>query len=129
MKKTFILTLILISVLYSNALAQQSQQPQHYTVTATAYSMPGRITATQTRARNGVIAVSRDMLPYIPYGSRVRVIPKGNCGFRTALLTVEDTMAAHIHRTVDVHLPIRTMAKKWGRCKATLVLVRKGKGR
>jgi len=115
--------LVLVMLLYGSGLAQQ------YSVTATAYSMTGRLTATETRARNGIIAVSRDMLHLIPYGSSVIVVPKRGCGFRTGLLKVEDTMSASKYRTVDVHLPSRSAAYNWGKCSATIILVTRGKGR
>lgn len=97
------------------------------TVTATAYSMPGQLTATQTRAGSGQIALSRDLLNKFPYGSYVKLVSvKGsNCGgYNTGPLRVTDTMAKYKYKTVDVHLPSIRNAIVWGNCTATLIKVR-----
>lgn len=59
------------------------------------------LTATGTKTRVGVLAVSRDLLPLLPYGTRVYV--------------VEDTMHPRLRRTLDVWFPSRGLALRWGR--------------
>lgn len=59
------------------------------------------LTATGTRVRPGVLAVSRDLLELLPYGTRVYV--------------VEDTMHPRMRKTVDLWFPSRGMALRWGR--------------
>lgn len=119
MKRAF----LLLALLATNAQAMR--------VTATAYSLHG-LTAKGTRAGPGTIAVSRDLLGKIPYYSTVRLshLTGSGChGFRTAELTVLDTMRADKYNTVDVWLPSYSKAIKWGHCKATITIIKKGRGR
>lgn len=113
--------LLLLSILALTSCAPAIE------VIATAYSMPNQITATGTKAGNGQIAVSRDLLSRYPYGSKVKLVSVrgSNCnGYPTLPLKVTDTMAAHVKNTMDVHLPSTRAARSWGRCIATVVKVR-----
>ncbi|GBF03917.1 3D domain-containing protein [Deinococcus aerius] len=79
---------------------------------ATAYnSMPGQtdstpfITATGTRTRPGVVALSRDMLRMFPYGTRITIQDlSGRSGglFNGRVFIVEDTMAAYKTGSIDI---------------------------
>jgi len=82
--------------------------PVTFRVTATAYnSDPAQtdstplITASGTRARVGTLAVSRDLLKLLPYGTTVYV--------------VEDTMHPRWERRVDFWMPDRQAARRFGR--------------
>lgn len=97
-------------------------------VTLTAYnSLPNQtdstphVTASGTRTRPGVIAVSRDLLPTFPYGTRARILDH-NCGTRipNPYLVVEDTMHRRKRQQVDVWMPNYSQAIQWGRCKGTV---------
>lgn len=105
-------------------------------VTMTAYSSTEaqtdgtpRITATGAEVREGIIAVSRDLLEtQLPYGTRVQVISlraeeNGCGGFDTGILEVQDTMSAEKTNQVDVWLPTTEQALEWGKCVATLEVV------
>ena len=93
-------------------------------VRATAYnSFAGQtdasptITATGTRVRFGVIALSRDLLRRFPYGSKVSL--QDMSGRFSKLLSgktfvVEDTMHPRISNTIDVWMPTRGQAVQWG---------------
>lgn len=110
-------------------LALLGASAQGLRVQATAYTLRG-ITADGSRARNGVIAVSRNLRHLYPYGSTVRLVGvKGpSCGgFATGQLRVADTMARGIYNTVDVWLPTQRAADNWGRCTAKLVLIKKAR--
>lgn len=80
---------------------------------ATAYSSHAaqtdstpNITATGTRTRPGVIALSRDLLRVFPYGTRVTLQDlSGRYNFAGRVFIVEDTMAARKVNSVDVWMP------------------------
>ncbi len=96
------------------------------------------ITATGARTRFGVIALSRDMLRQIPYGSLVRIEDMGSWGsgrgrgrysrmLSGVLFQVEDTMHPRKVRTVDVWMYSRAQAIQWGARQVKLTMVRRGR--
>jgi 3D (Asp-Asp-Asp) domain-containing protein len=97
-----------------------------------------RVTATGARTRFGVIALSRDMLGSIPYGSQVRLEDMGALGsgagrgrfnsmLRGVVFIVEDTMNKRISRTVDVWFHSRSTALRWGKRQVKLTILRYGR--
>jgi 3D (Asp-Asp-Asp) domain-containing protein len=97
-----------------------------------------RVTATGARTRFGVIALSRDMLGSIPYGSQVRLEDMGSLGsgagrgrfnsmLQGVVFIVEDTMNKRISRTVDVWFHSRSMALRWGKRQVKLTILRYGR--
>jgi 3D (Asp-Asp-Asp) domain-containing protein len=97
-----------------------------------------RVTATGARTRFGVIALSRDMLRSIPYGSQVSLEDMGALGsgagrgrFNSMLqgivFIVEDTMNKRISRTVDVWFHSRSTALRWGKRQVKLTILRYGR--
>ena len=96
------------------------------------------MTATGARTRFGVIALSRDMLRSIPYGSQVRLEDMGALGsgagrgrFNSMLagvvFIVEDTMHPRMSRTVDVWFHSRSTAMRWGKRQVKLTILRFGR--
>ena len=96
------------------------------------------ITATGARTRFGVIALSRDMLRTVPYGSLVRIEDWGswNSGrgrglynrmLSKVLFQVEDTMHPRKVRTVDVWFYSRSQALQWGARQVKLTIIRRGR--
>ena len=96
------------------------------------------ITATGARTRFGVIALSRDMLRSVPYGSLVRIEDLGswssgrgrglyNRMLSKVLFQVEDTMHPRKMRTVDVWFYSRSQALQWGARQVKLTIVRRGR--
>ena len=96
------------------------------------------ITATGARTRFGVIALSRDMLRSVPYGSLVRIEDLGAWGsgrgrgtynrmLSGVLFQVEDTMHPRKVRTVDVWFYSRPQALQWGARQVKLTIVRRGR--
>ncbi|WP_420597141.1 3D domain-containing protein [Deinococcus sp.] len=90
------------------------------TVKATAYNSEVAqtdnspfITATGTRVRPGVVALSRDLLRVFPYGTRVTLQDKAGL-LNGRVFTVEDTMHVRKVNTVDIWMPSRSQALKWG---------------
>lgn len=89
---------------------------------ATAYnSLPNQtdstphITATGTRTRPGVIAMSRDMLKLFPYGTRVSIQDlSGRYNFSGRVFIVEDTMHARKTNQVDIWMPTYREAINFG---------------
>ena len=91
------------------------------------------VTATGARTRFGIIAVSRDLLRTIPYGSRVRLEDMGswsgggrgkyNAMLSEMVFVVEDTMHPRKSGTIDVWFPARRQAIQWGvrRLKVTVL--------
>lgn len=87
------------------------------------------ITATGTRTRVGVIALSPDLRRTFPYGTKVRIsgfiktngcnpayLPKPNQGY----YIVEDSTSSRKTRTADVWFPTRSAAINFGKCYAIL---------
>jgi 3D (Asp-Asp-Asp) domain-containing protein len=68
------------------------------------------ITATGTRVRAGVIALSPDLRRLLPYGSEI--------------LVVEDSTHPRLRQTMDVWFPSREAALRWGRRTLTVELER-----
>lgn len=96
------------------------------------------MTATGARTRFGVIALSRDMLRSIPYGSQVTLEDMGVLGsgsgrgrfnsmLRGVVFIVEDTMNIRISRTVDVWFHSRSTALRWGKRQVKLTILRYGR--
>lgn len=114
---------------------------------ATAYnSLPNQtsgnphVTATGSKTRFGVVAVSRDLLPEtLPYGSLIRLRDLG--AFHTGngvgkfqpvlddqqLFVVEDTMHARKRQQLDVWFEEYATAVDWGVRKVEVELVRYGR--
>jgi 3D (Asp-Asp-Asp) domain-containing protein len=97
-----------------------------------------RVTATGARTRFGVIALSRDMLGSIPYGSQVTIEDMGVLGsgagrgrfngmLRGVVFIVEDTMNPRISRTVDIWFHSRRTALSWGKRQVKLTILRSGR--
>jgi 3D (Asp-Asp-Asp) domain-containing protein len=103
-------------------------------VHSTAYnSTPGQtdnspfITATGTRVRPGVVALSRDLLGRFPYGTRVTIEDlsgRYNNFLRGRIFIVEDTMNVRIANTVDVWMGTRYEAMAWGSRNIRITAVR-----
>lgn len=93
-------------------------------VRATAYnSLAGQtdstpfITATGTRTRPGVVALSRDMLRLFPYGTRITIEDlsgRYNNLLRGRTFIVEDTMAARKTGSLDIWMSTRSQAINFG---------------
>lgn len=93
-------------------------------VRATAYnSIPNQtdaspfITATGTRTRFGVVALSRDLLRKFPYGTRIRLEdPTGQLNGLLAgrVFIVEDTMHPRKYNHLDVWMSSRSQALQFG---------------
>lgn len=93
-------------------------------VRATAYnSLPGQtdsspfITATGTRVRPGVVALSRDLLRTFPYGSKIMLEDMSgryNNLLKGRIFIVEDTMAARKTNSLDIWMGTRSEAIRFG---------------
>lgn len=99
---------------------------------ATAYTSSPRetdatpfVTATGLRTQLGVLAVSRDLLKLLPYGTQVRLRDLGsvygrgvgqfNYLFQGRIFVVADTMNPRIRNRVDIWLPDQATALRFGR--------------
>lgn len=101
---------------------------------STAYnSTPGQtdatpfITATGTRTRPGVIALSRDLLRIFPYGTRVMIEDlsgRYSSMLKGRVFIVEDTMAARKTNSVDLWMPTRNEALNWGARQIRITAIR-----
>ncbi|TSA84534.1 hypothetical protein FNU79_11040 [Deinococcus detaillensis] len=81
------------------------------------------VTATGTRVRPGVIALSRDLLRIFPYGSRVTLQDSaGLLNGRTFI--VEDTMNVRMSNTIDIWMGSRAQAYQWGARSVTITGIR-----
>ncbi|WP_241191234.1 hypothetical protein [Deinococcus psychrotolerans] len=114
----------------SPVVSRPQQRGYSRVVKATAYSSDvGQtdnspfVTATGTRVRPGVIALSRDLLRIFPYGSRVTLQDSaGLLNGRTFI--VEDTMNVRISNTIDIWMGSRAQAYQWGVRSVTITAVR-----
>lgn len=101
-------------------------------VRATAYNSLGaqtdstpHITATGTRTRPGVVALSRDLLRMFPYGSRIQIQDlSGRYNFGNQVFMVEDTMAARKTGSIDIWLPSYSQAIAFGARQVRITAVR-----
>jgi 3D (Asp-Asp-Asp) domain-containing protein len=89
----------------------------HFEVTA--YSLAGR-TASGTHVREGVAAADPDVLPF---GSRVRLL---NAGRYSGIYVVEDTGRAIEGRELDIYIPSTAEAKRFGRRRVEVEILRRG---
>jgi 3D (Asp-Asp-Asp) domain-containing protein len=114
-------------------------------VRSTAYnSLPGQTdaspfkTATGARTRFGIVALSRDLLRSIPYGSRIVLEDMGtwangsgrgryNAMLSRMVFVVEDTMHPRKTGTVDVWFPARRQAIQWGARRLRVRIVQVGR--
>jgi 3D (Asp-Asp-Asp) domain-containing protein len=82
-------------------------------------------TSTGARTRFGIVALSRDLLRRIPYGSRVLLEDMGSWAqgrgrgkykaiLSRMLFVVEDTMHPRKTATIDVWFPAHHQAVQWG---------------
>jgi 3D (Asp-Asp-Asp) domain-containing protein len=92
------------------------------TFDATAYSVKGE-TAGGTRARTGVVAADPKVLPL---GSRIEV---QGAGEHSGIYTVEDTGPAIKGHKIDVFVPDAHKAKKFGRKKVRVKVLKRGDGK
>ncbi|ULH16081.1 3D domain-containing protein [Deinococcus sp. KNUC1210] len=93
-------------------------------VHATAYSStPGQtdstpfVTATGTRVRPGVVALSPDLLRRFPYGTRLMIedLSGGYSAYlKGKVFVVEDTMNPRIYNTLDIWMGTSYQAMNWG---------------
>jgi len=125
-----------------------AEAPKVLILKATAYTSSPRetdstpfITATGARTRLGIIAVSRDLLGSdLPYGSLVRLKDLGrwkdgkdagrfDALFRDIVFVVEDTMHRRKRQQIDIWLPDRSLALKFGVRRVKVVVLRRGRER
>lgn len=117
----------------AGALAQTGPaRPQVLVLQGTAYTSSVRetdatpfVTATGMRTRLGVLAVSPDLLKVLPYGTKVRLKDLGSVYgrgrgqfdalFQGRVFVVADVMHPRMREKVDVWLPDRATALRFGR--------------
>jgi 3D (Asp-Asp-Asp) domain-containing protein len=127
------------------AVARPKTTGRSMMVRSTAYnSLPGQTdkspfkTATGARTRFGIVALSRDLLRSIPYGSRIVLEDMGswsngsgrgkyNAMLSKMIFVVEDTMHPRKKGTVDVWFPARRQAIQWGARKLRIRIVQLGR--
>jgi 3D (Asp-Asp-Asp) domain-containing protein len=127
------------------AVARPKTTGKSMMVRSTAYnSLPGQTdkspfkTATGARTRFGIVALSRDLLRSIPYGSRIVLEDMGswsngsgrgkyNAMLSKMIFVVEDTMHPRKKATVDVWFPARRQAIQWGARKLRIRVVQLGR--
>lgn len=118
----------------ADTLAQSAIRGRTAIVRATAYnSMPNQtdstpfITATGTRTRPGVVALSRDLLRQFPYGSKIIIEDlsgRYNHLLKGRVFMVEDTMAARKTNSLDIWMTTRSQAISFGARTVRITAVR-----
>lgn len=95
-----------------NSLASQTDSTPH-------------ITATGTRTRPGVIALSRDLLKVFPYGTRVHIQDlTGKYNFKNRVFIVEDTMNKRKRNSVDIWMYSYRSAIQFGARQVRVTAIR-----
>lgn len=113
MKKTIVTGLMLLGM----ALAIPVNGSAYNSLRNQTDSTPN-ITATGTRTRPGVIAVSRDLLRSYPYGTRITLSdPTGKMNhlLKGRVFIVEDTMNKSRYNSVDIWMSSYNSAIQFGR--------------
>ncbi|WP_104990655.1 3D domain-containing protein [Deinococcus sp. NW-56] len=115
-------------------LAQRTRTGRSVIARATAYNSLAAqtdstpfITATGTRTRPGVVALSRDLLRMFPYGSRITIEDlsgKYNHLLKGRVFYVEDTMAARKTNSIDIWMGTRSQALQFGARQVRITAVR-----
>ncbi|GGL75562.1 hypothetical protein GCM10010840_12100 [Deinococcus aerolatus] len=85
------------------------------------------ITATGTRTRPGVVALSRDMLRSFPYGTRITIEDlsgRYNNLLKGRVFIVEDTMAARKTGSLDIWMGSRRDALNFGARQVRITAIR-----
>ncbi|WP_198665512.1 3D domain-containing protein [Thermus sediminis] len=121
--------LVLFLFAMAGAFAQAGQKRlilQATAYTSSVYETVGDpfVTASGMRTRLGVLAVSRDLFPALPFGTKVRLRDLGtvhgrgkgefNYLFEGRLFVVADLMNRRWRQRVDVWLPDRATALRFG---------------
>jgi 3D (Asp-Asp-Asp) domain-containing protein len=121
---------LLLALAVAGAFAQTG--PKRMILQATAYTSSVRetdstpfVTATGMRTRLGVLAVSPDLLRVLPYGTKVRLKDLGTVQgrgrgqfsylFEGRVFVVADVMNPRMRQKLDVWLPDRATALRFGR--------------
>jgi len=138
----------LVSVLLAGllALGVQASGPAVLVLKATAYTSSTRetdttpfVTATGARTRFGIVAVSRDLLGSdLPYGSKVKIEDLGDWRtgrgkgrfdrmLKDVVFVVEDTMHKRKRQQIDVWMPDRSLALKWGVRRVRITMLQRGR--
>ena len=94
---------------------------EHEEFEATAYSIEGK-TASGAQARDGLVAADPDVLPL---GSRIRI---HGAGRYSGEYVVCDTGAAITGREIDIYLARDAEAKRFGRRRVQVEVLRRGDG-
>ncbi len=137
---------IILLLLLALPFGAEAAGPAVLVLKATAYTSSPRetdttprITATGARTRFGVIAVSRDLLSSdLPYGSKVKIEDLGNwyngsgkgkynAMLKNVVFVVEDTMNRRKHQQIDIWMPGRSLALRWGVRRVRLVVLKRGR--
>lgn len=139
-------TLALAVLAIALPLGVRASGPAVLVLKATAYTSSVRetdstpfVTATGARTRFGIIAVSRDLLSSdLPYGSKVKIEDLGEWGtgrgkgrfnnmLRDVVFVVEDTMHKRKRQQIDVWMPDRALALKWGVRRVRITVLQRGR--
>lgn len=122
---------ILVGIMAAGGVAEGKTLLQG-TVSMTSYSSTvGQtdstpfITATGTRVRPGVVAVSRNLTRY--YGKRLQIVRTygSGCGANSVLAKgriyrIEDTMNARFYNKIDIWVSSTALARAIGKCTADI---------
>ena len=109
---------LLVGALLSAEGARRRAPTRSMTMVATAYCLRGN-TASGTEVHRGTVAVDPRVLPR---GSRIRIRGRQIGG----TYTVEDEGAAMKGRRVDIYMPSCDEARRFGRQRVTVTIVRLG---
>ena len=90
-------------------------------ITVTAYNM-GSKTSTGKHVKEGIIAATKELITRWGYGSKLGLYRKTDNGFVLyGTYILEDRMHESLKNTVDIYIPTRSAALKFGRQKMWIV--------
>jgi len=120
--KSFLLAMAILalgSALGHGAVARTNGP---YRVEATAYNLSG-ITRAGTRPHGGVVSADS---AFLPLGTRIRVTGAGQF---SGIYLVTDTGARVVGRHIDIYVPSRILAKRFGRKLVFVSVLKWGQGK
>jgi rare lipoprotein A len=123
MKKTVLLTTLLLCFAFPGPGAPRRPKPRVLSMKATAYSQAGQPTAAGSEVREGIVAADPAVLPL---GTRIRV---SGAGAYDGFYIVTDTGRLVAGRQIDIYMPSAAEARKFGEKRVRVTVLEVGEGR
>ena len=120
--KSFLVAMVILALRSALGQAAVARANGSYRVDATAFDLSG-ITRAGTRPHGGVVSADP---AFLPLGTRIRVTGAGQF---SGIYLVTDTGAKVVGRYIDIYVPSRILAKRFGRKLVYVSVLQWGLGR